>query len=438
MSKDTQSQTTERTQVAQGANLANALLAAASLLAQVREGVSLTQAVAELPTSIRPAAQSLGYNALRHLPLLIGAIGKFINRSLQPEVEDLLLVASSTLIPDSPNQYASHTLVNEAVKAASKSSKTLPAKGLINAVLRRMSENPEVFRAPIEEIAQNYPAWWFDKVHDAYPKQWQAIFKQNFIHPPMTLRVNTRKLSVEEYKQHLHQRDIQFKDIPAKLQKLAPHAICLVKPVPVQQLPGFDRGHISVQDLGAQIAVGLLGLHQGNLVLDACAAPGGKAAHILEVADVKLTAIDKDADRLSRVNENLERLDLVATVKEGDASDPASWWDGNLFDAILADVPCSASGIVRRHPDIPYLRREEDIHALSINQKSILSKLWGVLKPGGKLLFVTCSIFPEEGENQAKWFSKNHEDSVRLESLGQMVPSVWHDGFFFALFRKSE
>jgi 16S rRNA (cytosine967-C5)-methyltransferase len=438
MSKDTQSSTTERTQAPQGANLANALLAAASLLAQVREGVSLTQAVAELPASIRPAAQSLGYNALRHLPLLIGVIGKFINRSLKPEVEDLLLVASSTLIPDSPNQYASHTLVNEAVKAASKSPKTLPAKGLINAVLRRMSENPDVFRAPIEEIAQNYPGWWFDKVHYAYPKQWQEIFKQNFIHPPMTLRVNTRKISVEEYKQHLHQRDIQFKDIPAKLQKLAPHAISLEKPVPVQQLPGFDRGQVSVQDLGAQIAVGLLGLNKDDLVLDACSAPGGKAAHILEVADVKLTAIDKDVERLSRVNENLSRLELVATVKEGDASDPASWWDGKLFDAILADVPCSASGIVRRHPDIPYLRREEDIHALSINQKSILSKLWGVLKPGGKLLFVTCSIFPEEGENQAKWFSKNHEDAVRLESLGQIVPSAWHDGFFFALFRKSE
>lgn len=424
--------------IAQGANLASALLAGAHLLAQVRQGVSLTQSVSELPSGIKPAAQSLAYNALRHLPLLIDVIGKFVHRSLKPEVEDLLLVASSTLIPGSPNQYASHTLVNEAVKAASKSSKTLPAKGLLNAVLRRMSENPAVFEVPIEEIAQKYPGWWFDKVHRAYPKDWQEIFRQNLVHPLMTLRVNTRKISVEEYKKHLQQRDIGFKEIPGKLQKLAPHAICLEKPVPVGHLPGFEHGQVSVQDLGAQIAAGQMELHRGALILDACSAPGGKAAHILELQDVELLAIDKDADRLSRVVENLDRLELDATVKQGDASEVKGWWDGRQFDAILADVPCSASGIVRRHPDIPYLRREEDIHVLSINQKSILSKLWSVLKPGGTLLFVTCSIFPEEGENQAKWFSKNHEDAVRLESLGQLLPSNWHDGFFYALFRKSK
>lgn len=422
---------------AQGANLSSALTASAQLLSKVRDGVSLTQAVSELPPSIKPAAQSLAYNALRNLPRLTEVFGKFISRSIKPEVEDLLLVASSTLIPDSPNQYASHTLVNEAVKAASRSKKTLPAKGLINAVLRRMSENPQVFDVPIETIAKRYPAWWFEKVHAAYPNDWQEIFTQNLLHPPMTLRVNTRKISVSEYTEHLHQRGIQTKQMPNHLHQLAPEAICLQSPVPVSQLPGFERGQVSVQDLGAQMAVGQLKPHHHERVLDACAAPGGKTAHLLEHTDLNLLAIDKDQHRLLKIEENLQRLDLTAQVKSGDASDPSTWWDGQLFDAILADVPCSASGIVRRHPDIPYLRRFEDIHALSIVQKSILSRLWGLLKPGGKLLLVTCSIFSEEGENQAKWFSKNHEDAVRLHSLGQILPTEWHDGFFYALFRKS-
>jgi len=419
-----------------GVNLSLALRASAGLLARVRQGTSLTEAVNEVPAHIRPAAQSLAYNALRNLPRLTKVFESFINRSLKPEVEDLLLVASATLIPDSPNKYAAHTLVNEAVDAASKSKKTIAAKGLINAVLRRMSENPRVFDISIEAIAQQYPSWWFEKVHAAYPKKWQEIFQQNLSHPPMTLRVNGTKISVEEYTDHLKQRGIAVKKIPKNLHHLAPHAIFLEVPIPVQLLPGFERGHVSVQDLGAQMAAGLLRPHQGARILDACAAPGGKAAHLLEIGKFNLLALDKDDKRLRRVQENLDRLDLQAQIKLGDASNPESWWDKEPFDAIIADVPCSASGIVRRHPDIPYLRRPEDIHALSITQKSILSSLWNVLKPGGDLLLVTCSIFPEEGENQAKWFSKNHQDAVRLECLGQILPTEWHDGFFFALFRK--
>jgi 16S rRNA (cytosine967-C5)-methyltransferase len=218
--------------------------------------------------------------------------------------------------------------------------------------------------------------------------------------------------------------------------KLAPEAIRLAHSTPVQQLPGYDLGYFSIQDLGAQFAAHLLPLKPEQIVLDACCAPGGKTTHLLELNTINLKSLEFDASRLTRVQENLSRLGLSSNLVEGDACELSTWWNGEGFDAVLADVPCSASGIVRRHPDILELRRDEDFQQLSITQKKILGNLWTVLKPGGFLLYVTCSIFPEEGENQLQWLMKTFDDAIRLDCLGQLLPNKWHDGFFYGLLQK--
>lgn len=419
-----------------GANLSQAIWRSAALIGEVRDGVSLTEALSRVPSNLRGACQSLSYNALRNRPIILSALEKFIHRSVSPEIEDLLLIAASTLVPGSPNQYPSHTLVNEAVKAAEKSEETIYAKGMINAVLRRVSENPGLFEFKPSAL-RHFPAWWLEKLKSAYPSRWKEIILASQKHPPLFLRVNHRKIGLASYLDKLNQAGLKTKLIPEEFQKLAPYAICLETPVPVEALPGFSEGEVAVQDLGAQIAAHLLKPQNGERLLDACAAPGGKTAHLLELADIDLLAIEKDPQRLERINDNLARLELSATVKCGDANEKEQWWDGVPFDAILADVPCSASGIVRRHPDIPYLRRAEDIVNLKITQRKILSNLWQTLKPGGRLLYVTCSIFPEEGESQINWFLKNQPDAVRLPCIGQLLPSDWHDGFFYALLNKA-
>ena len=419
-----------------GSNLSAAIIEACKILKEIRLGKSMTEAIQLTELSIRPAAQSLAYNALRNKPRLLLAISGFISRAIDAPVEDVLLVSASTLLPHSPNKYNSHTLVNEAVNAATKSSETIAAKGLINAVLRRLCENPQVFSTSIQKTLNFYPDWWVKKIKQAYPEDWLDILDANATHPPMSLRVNQRKFSETAYAEQLEKDQIKFVTIPSEIKQLAKEAICLEKPLSVGQLPGFWEGSASIQDIGAQVAAHLLAPKAGERILDACAAPGGKTAHLLELADIDLLAIEKDEIRIKKIQENLDRLGLEAEIKVGDAADYKAWWDGRQFDAILADVPCSASGIVRRHPDIPYLRRPEDIKQLAILQKQIVSSLWQTLKPGGRLLYVTCSIFPEEGENQSKWVLENCPDAVRLQTLGQILPSKWHDGFFYALFRK--
>jgi 16S rRNA (cytosine967-C5)-methyltransferase len=215
--------------------------------------------------------------------------------------------------------------------------------------------------------------------------------------------------------------------------------LLLQEAVPVSDLPGFYSGAVSVQDAGAQIAAVLLDPKPGERILDACAAPGGKTAHLLELAQCDMTALELDGERLRKIGGNLDRLrlqsDLVRVVR-GDAS-KAAWWDGKLFDKILLDAPCSASGIVARHPDIPFLRREADIKALQFRQRAILEQAWKMLKIGGTLLYVTCSVFPEEGEEQATWFAAEHADALRLSAPGQILPAELNDGFYYALFKKN-
>jgi 16S rRNA (cytosine967-C5)-methyltransferase len=265
----------------------------------------------------------------------------------------------------------------------------------------------------------------------AYPDDWEQVLAAGNQQPPLTLRVNVRKTGVEAYLAMLAAAGMDAHQV-------GPFAVRLAVPVNVHQIPGFDDGLVSVQDAGAQLAAPLLDLQDGMRVLDACAAPGGKSGHILELAEVELTALDVDARRLARVEQNLQRLGLAANVTSGPAEE-RGWWDGRQYDRILADVPCTASGIVRRHPDIRWLRRKSDAHQLATLSTKILDNLWQMLRPDGKLLFVTCSLWPQESEAQAAAFAVRH-GAVRLDAPGQLLPRSGtgqdHDGLFYALFQK--
>jgi 16S rRNA (cytosine967-C5)-methyltransferase len=251
----------------------------------------------------------------------------------------------------------------------------------------------------------------------------------------MGLRVNRRRVASADFLQHLATAGIAARVI-------GDHALILERPLPVSRIPGFVEGHVSVQDCGAQQAATLLDVHDGMRVLDACAAPGGKAAHVLELADVHLTALDADRVRTRRIDETLMRLGLQAEVRVGDARNARNWWNGVAFDRILADVPCSASGVVRRHPDAKWLRRESDIAGFARQQAEILESLWRTLAPGGKMLYATCSVFAEENSSQVAAFVGRHADARCLPTGGvaselSLLPNADHDGFFYALLQKA-
>ncbi len=422
------------TKKAAGSNLSETILLAAHLLDQVRQGISLTQALASAPSENRSAAQSLTFDALRNKPKILQALKQFLRKEIDPEVEDLFLIAISTLLKDTQNQYTAYTLVNETVNAAQKSLKTRHAKGLINAILRRVIENPEALE--IHVLDAQYPSWWVKNLKRAYPSDLVPILEANLKPAKMFLRVNSKKISKQEYVLRLMDAEIALLEIPQEWQKVAPNAIALQSSMPVQLIPGFKEGLFSVQDLGAQIAAHLISPVTGEYILDACSAPGGKASHLLELAEINLDVLEIDEERMQRVQENLSRLDLQANLLIGDATQASAWWGGKNYDAILADVPCSATGIIRRHPDILFLRRSADISLLQDLQRRIILELWSLLKPGGRLLFVTCSIFPQEGEIQLEWFTENLKDALRLECLGQILPNEWHDGFYYGMLQK--
>ena len=284
--------------------------------------------------------------------------------------------------------------------------------------------------------------WWIVKIRTQYPQHFDDILKAGNRHAPLTLRVNPRRVTREDYLQRLAAEGVAA----AALEN---HAVVLGKPMPVQRLPGFNQGQVSVQDASAQRAAPLLDVQNGMRVLDACAAPGGKTAHLLELVDITLTALDQDAARVDRINANLRRLGLTANVVCGDAVDTPSWWDGVPFDRILADVPCTASGVTRRHPDIKWTRRETDIAQFVARQQAIIDALWRLLAAGGKFLYVTCSVFREENQSQIERFIERHADA-RLQTLplaefqvsnpqfaGQILPDAVHDGFYYALLQKN-
>ena len=427
---------------------------AANAVNQVLSGRNLTlalpAALAVFPNATpqqRGAAQDLSYGTLR----FYGEIDAYLTQLLEKPLTDdrihtLLLVAIYQLLHDKADAF---TVVNQAVYAVSELKRPAPkswAKGLVNAILRNFLRQKEQLAKSLsasEVATYSYPQWWINKLKLQYPDHWQNMLETGNQHPPMTLRVNTQKISIADYIQLLARQDIEAMHIGGQ-------AVTLTRPQPVEKIHGFTDGVVSVQDYGAQLAAYLLDLTPNLKVLDACCAPGGKTGHILELADVALTSLDSDEARLQRVQSNLDRLVLKTNLVVGDASS-TSWWDGKSFDRILADVPCTASGIVRRHVDIKWLRRDADVASFAAQQAKILPNLWQMLAKGGKLLYVTCSVFNEENQGQVDKFLQNNADATQLpfelpinhhhasitQLNGQLIPSTAHDGFFYALLQKN-
>ena len=424
------------------APLAEALAAAATLVARVAAGRSLSAELERAAedgidtTSVpRAALFDLCYGTLRRYgrsQAIVAALSRRASAT-DPLVEALLWCAFYAL---ESGRYAEYTVVDQAGRACA-ALQRIGAKGYVNALLRGfLRARPALSnRLDADPVARwQHPRWWIDRVRTEYPAGWEDLLAAGNTHPPMCLRVNARRSSVEAYATRLALAEVRARQV-------GPVALLLDKPIPAERLPGFAGGEVSVQDAGAQRAAPLLDLRAGQRVLDACAAPGGKSAHIVETAEVELTAIDIDAARCAQVSRNLARLGLAANVRNADCSTPESWWDGTPFDRILADVPCSASGIVRRHPDIKWLRRAADVAAFAARQGGILDALWRTLAPGGKLLYVTCSVFPEENGAVIDAFAARTQGArhTRLPDGGpeQQLPGPEHDGFFFALLEKT-
>lgn len=423
-------------------SLAFALHLAAAAVAEVIAGRSLSDKMTQrwrtqpvLMESQRGAAQDLTYSTLRRF----GRDDFFLSRLMDNPLRDdtvraLLLVAISRL---TARPEEAHTIVDQAVEAAgalARGKYKALANGVLRNFLRRRAEL-EAAALQDETARWQHPRWWTARLRRAHPADWQAILEAGNGRPPMALRANRRRITETDFLARLAQANIGARLVEGG-------AILLERPLPVERLPGFAEGLCSVQDAGAQRAASLLEVHDGMHVLDACAAPGGKTAHILECAAVELMALDADAGRAVRVSENLLRLGLSARVQPADCREVDAWWDGREFDRILADVPCTASGVVRRHPDAKWLRREKDIAQFARTQGEILDALWRVLAPGGKLLYATCSLFPEENSRQVAAFAARQEDCMRLPIAGapelQLLPTEEHDGFYYALLEKQD
>jgi 16S rRNA (cytosine967-C5)-methyltransferase len=398
------------------------------------DGRSLTAALDAIRPGCDPRhladAQDLAYGVLRNLGRLRFFLRRLAGRPVSPaELAGILLVALYELDDRDTPAYAA---VNEAVSLAGR--RYPRARGFVNGVLRNFSrQRAELVAAAAEdaEARWNFPAWWIDKLRAHYPDTWAAQLTAMNSHPPMTLRVNRRRATMASYQALLDAAGMAWR-------QTGPWALTLDKAVRVGELPGFADGLVSVQDLSAQYAAELLQCEDAMRVLDACAAPGGKTAHLLECHELDLLALDQDAGRLERIRENQRRLGLVATLLAADAGRPSIWWDGRPFDRILLDAPCTASGVARRHPDGKWLKRCEDVTTLAKQQARLLEAVWPLLRQGGKLLYATCSVFPEENALQVEAFLARHVDA-RLEPIslpgardGQLLPDSDHDGFFHA------
>jgi 16S rRNA (cytosine967-C5)-methyltransferase len=434
--------------------LARLLEHTAEVVQGVRGGRSLADLLPRLPAELRPGVQALAFEVLRRLGGALEVRARMVNRAPPPNVDALLVSAIALLWPQDRPPYADHTVVDQAVHAAH--ARVPAAAGFVNAVLRRFVRERDALVAAARHApvaAWDHPLWWIEKLRHDWPGDWEALLRQANTRPPMTLRVNRRRRSGADYLRHLAALGLAAQLLPDEA--LGGQAVILAEPRPVAQVPGFAEGEVSVQDAAAQRAAPLLlggGLPCGARVLDACAAPGGKTAHLLELAELDLLALDADPLRLARVQENLNRLRLAATLRAGDARQPASWWDGRPFHAILLDAPCTASGIVRRHPDVRWLRRADDIASLARVQAQLLDALWPLLAPGGRLLYATCSIFRAEGGQQIDAFLQRcPAGTARLapHSPGHLLPladnrqggghasRASHDGFFYALIEKT-
>ncbi|HEZ4825503.1 TPA: 16S rRNA (cytosine(967)-C(5))-methyltransferase RsmB [Neisseria meningitidis] len=418
---------------------------AADSIAAVAEGRNLQDVLAQIRTAHpdltaqeNGALQDIAYGCQRYLGSLKHMLAQMLKKPIDnPQLESLLLAALYQL---HYTRNAPHAVVNEAVESIAKIGRG-QYRSFANAVLRRFLRERDKLAASCkkDDVAKhNLPLWWVAYLKNHYPKHWHNITAALQSHPPMTLRVNRRHGNAESYLEKLAAEGIAAK-------ALDEYAVTLEEAVPVNRLPGFSDGIVSVQDFGAQQAAYLLNPKDGERILDACAAPGGKTGHILELADCRVTALDIDAGRLKRVEDNIARLgfqtasaacadarDLAACA---DARDLAAWYDGKPFDAILADVPCTASGVARRNPDVKWLRRPTDALKTARQQEALLDALWQTLKQGGRMLLATCSVFVEENDGHLQKFLNRHADAEPIESR-VLLPNKHQDGFYYALIQK--
>ena len=433
------------------------LKSTAAVLQAVLAGESGTSALKQVNADLRPGVQALSFHVWRWLGTAEIIKSYLAKRAPPPEADALLCVAIAILCGESTTlHYEPFTLVDQAVEAAKRHPRTNASSSFINACLRRyLREKEELTQKALTHPMGhwNHPQWWIKRLKIDHPNAWQDILRSNNTHAPLTLRINTKKTSVANY---LIAFNAMNNITDSKINQVGKFGVSFTKALPIHDVLGFSDGTVSVQDAAAQLAAPLLlngmNLSAKSRVLDACAAPGGKTTHLLEIADCDVTALDIDAARCDLIHQNLDRVGLKAIVLVADAAKPQTWFDplkDELFDAILLDAPCTASGIVRRHPDIRWLRRETDIAQLAEIQRDLLATLWKLVKPGGRLLYCTCSVFKAEGQDQVELFISNNKNAVLLPSPGHLIPKnsaktsvvadndlTNHDGFFYALFEK--
>lgn len=426
------------------------LQASAGVLAGVRAGRSTTTEFERIEPSLRAGVQAISLQVLRSLGLAQALRQQLARRPPPPQADALLCTALALLASDAP-AYAPHALVSQAVDAAKRDSATVHQAAFINGCLRRFLRERQALLDLVQTQDQarfNHPAWWIERLRRDHPLHWQAVLDAAAQPAAIVLRVNVRQRTREQLRAELIEAGHASEPVGAS-------GLQLARSLPVAALPGYAQGWFSVQDPAAQLAAPLLlaGLRPAGArlrLLDACAAPGGKTAHLLELADADLLALEIDAGRARRIEENLARLRLSARVQVADAAQPDSWWDGQPFDGILLDAPCTASGIVRRHPDVRWLRRPQDVSALADQQDRLLQALWPLVRPGGRLLLSTCSVFKAEGHDQVQAFLARHKDAQMQPSPGHLLPGLErsgpampdnpgrdHDGFFHALLQRA-
>ena len=431
------------------------LLAAQVLSAVIDNGQSLNDALPIALGRVTPRnqglLQELCYGTLRWYHQLDYLLQQLLSKPFKKRDRDLHALLLSGLYQLLYLRTPSYAAVSETVANARELDKPWAAN-LVNAVLRNFERQRPRLLAQLEQhfhLLHSHPEWLLKRLQVDWPEHWQAIIAANNQHPPQSLRVNLARISRSDYLQHLH--DAGISAVPVRAVN---SAITLTQATAVEQLPGFAEGWVSVQDVAAQLAVSLLDLQPGQRVLDACAAPGGKTCHILEhETSINLVALDNNVTRLGRLEQNLTRLQLNAEIITADAGQPEQWWDGDLFDRILLDVPCSATGVIRRHPDIKLLRRENDIAALARYQNQLLEQLWPLLKPGGQLLYATCSVLKQENCDRIRQFLQTHKETqeqslndralndrdwgISCEYGRQILPGDQSmDGFFYARLHK--
>ncbi|OUS31025.1 16S rRNA (cytosine(967)-C(5))-methyltransferase ['Osedax' symbiont bacterium Rs2_46_30_T18] len=409
---------------------------------------SLQKNLVDCPDNLKPLLQQLCYGSMRHYPQLLCILNKLVSKPLKPKDADIQALLLIGLYQLYKLRIAEHAAISETVDVC-KALKKPWATSLVNATLRNFQRQQSTI---IEQLSSdksfkyNHPHWFIEKLKHNWPEQWQSILAANDLHPPLTLRTNISKVSRETLLNKL-----QRQGIAAKETEYSKYGLILEIPTDVTAIEGFSTGEFSVQDEAAQLAAPLVDPQEGENILDACSAPGGKLLHLLELNQGKATTfqgLELEQHRAERIAENFQRINLACKLHIGDATN-RDWWNGKLFDKILLDAPCSATGVIRRNPDIKLLRKSEDIHSIVKLQRAILENLWGLLKNKGRVIYATCSIFPQENENMIASFLREHEDARHIEinenwgvsrKYGrQLFPAAdANDGFYYAIIEKTD